>query len=156
MYFLYFFSEVYKSIDRHYEFPQRSERIWKRTVVTMRPRWLSQVLNDPKQTKGYLITYDNILSNKSWVKESGRNITYTPKTQLCVMRCAFLEVDEHLPDDGKQWMNSLFCFSCVHSFCTGKLFQPMSSCMFTFLILSANPPGEGEWAAVRCWAACQC
>ena len=24
---------------------------------------------------------------------------------------------EHLPADGKQWMNSLFCFACVHSFC---------------------------------------
>jgi len=28
----------------------------------------------------------------------------------------FLRMDEHLPADGRQWMNSLFCFACAHSF----------------------------------------
>ena len=35
-----------------------------------------------------------------------------------------------------------------------SLSQLLSSHIFAFLILS--PPGEGEQAAVRCWAACQC
>lgn len=29
---------------------------------------------------------------------------------------AFLRMDEHLPAHGKQWMNSSFCLTCVHSF----------------------------------------
>lgn len=31
---------------------------------------------------------------------------------------ALVEMAEHLPAHGKQWMNSLFCFACMHSFCS--------------------------------------
>ena len=30
---------------------------------------------------------------------------------------AFLEMAEHLPAHGKEWMNSLFCFACMRGFC---------------------------------------
>jgi len=39
------------------------------------------------------------------------------KKMLHMMRPTFLKVAEHLPANGKQWMNSLCCFACSHSFC---------------------------------------
>jgi len=66
--------------------------------------------------------YDVLLSNKSlgkveeaemfgvmmFVFSSVRYVWWSP---------AFLEMAEQLPADGKQWINSLFCSACRHSFC---------------------------------------
>lgn len=64
---------------------------------------------------------------------------------------AFLEVSEHLLADGKQWMNSICCSSCMHIFdftYYTAFVSTKSSCMFTFHIISLILLGLSEQAAV--------
>lgn len=56
---------------------------------------------------------------------------------------------EDLPDDGKQWINSLYYFVCAAFAFPNKLCssQPTHFLTFTLPILSSIPPGESEQAA---------
>ena len=70
---------------------------------------------------------------------------------------AFLVMAEQLSADGKQWINSLFCFACMCGFALAiklSLSQPLSFLIFTLLILSPIPLW-GEWASgyvvLSCW-----
>ena len=69
--------------------------------------------------KGYSIPYDVMLSNKSLGEEGrkeGEDIwsygVCLPKLPLRVTKMA-----KHLPADGTYWINSLFWFPCMCSFC---------------------------------------
>lgn len=57
------------------------------------------------------------------------------------------EISEHLPANGKQWMSTLFCFACTHSFTslTCLPFNPLFS-TFTPLTLSHILLWDSEWA----------
>ena len=62
---------------------------------------------------------------------------------------AVLEMAEHLPTNGKQRINSLFCFDHTHSFALlikSSSFQPTLFHTFTLPILSPIPT-QGEWAS---------
>lgn len=69
----------------------------------------------------------------------GRLELWNLSSQLTTMT-AFLEMAEQLPDNGKYWMNSLFCFARACSFCFiyETFSQPMSFCSFTLPTLSPS------------------
>lgn len=71
----------------------------------------------PKMTKGLL---NIVLSSKSCVKEERRmfEVMVFPLPSNChvLWSPAFQEVTEHLPADGKHWMESLICFACGYVF----------------------------------------
>ena len=84
------------------------KKLWGDTAGTADPNW----------PKGYSIPYDFImLSNKSWAKKKEAMVFVFLSHHYTWWSPAFLEMAEHLPADAKQWMNSLFCFACVRSFC---------------------------------------
>lgn len=47
----------------------------------------------------------------------GSDGVYTPKKLLDMRSTAFLELAEYQPADSKNWMGSLRCLACTHSFC---------------------------------------
>lgn len=75
--------------------------------------------------KGYPIPYYVILSNKRWERKVGRRWCSELQhliAQICLslphgVSSTFLEMADHLPGDGKQWINSLFLFAFMHNFC---------------------------------------
>lgn len=74
-----------------------------------------------------------------------------------------LEMDEHLPVHGKQWINFLLCFVCMHCFCflywTVFILTHEFSNFYTLPILSLSLL-EGEWAkcckGLGCWLGLNC
>jgi len=67
--------------------------------------------SDPSWPKEYSIPY-NVLNNKN----QGRCLQLFPSNCYAWWSPAFLGVAEHLPPDGKWWMNASFCFACERSF----------------------------------------
>jgi len=66
---------------------------------------------------------------------------------------AFLEMAEHLPADGKWWMNSLFLFACACGFCFTYSTVFISAHRFSHFYPSSSlprPTGGNEWGAVWC------
>ena len=73
----------------------------------------------PKMSKGISYTIWHSSDNKTGVRKlEGKDVwsVCLLKKSLHVMSRAILEMAEHLPDDGKNWMNSLFCFVFMHNF----------------------------------------
>lgn len=92
-----------------------------------------------------------MLGKKRKGKMLGAKTFFFPSYLLTVYmwwRSPFLEMAEHLPSKGKQWIHSLFCFVCVNSFYFFPIklmyvSQPMTSVVFAFLtllVLSPIPP----------------
>lgn len=58
----------------------------------------------------------------------------------------FLQVAEHLPAHGKQWINYLFCFACVCDFyfTWGTVFTSTYEVFFIFTLPIVSPTCTGE------------
>lgn len=70
----------------------------------------------PHLAKGISQTYCVMLSSKGSGK-TRKGITVVTSNHYVCWGHAFQEVAKCLPANGKQWINSLFCFVFTHSFC---------------------------------------
>ena len=82
-----------------------------------------------------------------------------PSPRYACWSPAVLEMDEHLPADGKRWMNSFFCFACVCGFCSTYSTVFISTHEFSHFCPSSSlphPTGAGceratVWGLVASW-----
>lgn len=139
-------------------------------IITPRRRGLHKELGgdtggiaEPSWLQGYSTPHGVMLSTPSWGKERETHVwtgvcpPQSPSHGCCP---AFLQLAEHLPDHGKQYNNSLFCFACVCAFCLIyqtyclSLSQSRSFHIFTVPILPLNLLG-GKWLSgsvmLSCW-----
>lgn len=86
------------------------------------------------------IPCDIVLSNESWgEEEEARDLQSDgigfPSNHCMWWSPGVLEVVEHLPAHGKQWVNSLFCFACVLDFCFTSWTLYLSLCIVSLSAL---------------------
>ena len=118
---------------------------------------------DPSWPKGHPMPYDAVLSNNSWgEEEEGGTFRVTssafPSHHYVWWSSAFLETAEHLPADGRWWMNSSLCSACTCSFALPiklSLSQPRSFLTFTLPVLSPIPPRGREQGSGCAGPSCQ-
>ena len=150
-------------------FAQRQGRLLLLTLTNQQEAWECKKklegdtarTADPNWSKAYSTASDVILSNKIWGKErTFRVLVFVfPSKHYAWWSPAFLEMAEHLPANGKYWINSLFYFACtriaVALLIKLSLSQATSFLTFTLLILSPIPPGGSEqvavWGLVASW-----
>jgi len=112
----------------------------------------------PRLAKGMSSTTCHLLSNKCIKSEEERDVWSDGlcllKKLLCMLSLAFFGVAVHLPAHGKQQINALLINMAFAL--PSKLFlsQPMSTCNFTFLMLSFLSAEESKQGSVCGWAAC--
>lgn len=116
---------------------------------------------DPKWPKGCSIPHGIVPSIQKWGRRSKWEMFWVtvfvfPSHHYAWWSPGLLGKAEHLPAHGKDWVNSLLHFACVHSFCFTYLtaFIPaMSFLTFTLMILFFILLWEREQAAIWGWAA---
>lgn len=68
-----------------------------------------------------------------------------PSSHQACTSMTFQEVPKHQPADGKQQMNVLFCFTCMHSFASPiKLSLPPAEGLLSFTFISLSPSNWGS------------
>lgn len=77
-------------------------------------------MDDSNWPNGCHIPYEVMLSIYSGGRRSGGHSEWWhsvfPSNCCSWQSPAFLEMGNHLSDDGKYWMNILFCFPCIQEF----------------------------------------
>lgn len=153
-------------LTQSFLFLKLSHQQWRRVGVQKKLRKDTPEMADPE----WPILFNVVTRGHKGKKEEGEKLggrgdlgsdgVCIPKLLLKWWTPAFWGMAEHLPDFGKWWTNVLFWFSYIcGSFVPFRLSlsQPMCSCIFTFLILSAYPTPH-EWGSQQgiryCFAAC--
>lgn len=116
---------------------------------------------DRNWPKGYFLPNDIVISSKSLGKRRRKRghsrlwHLFSQVTGVCAEALLPREVAGHLPANGKQRINSLFCFPCMHSFTSLiKLSLAQSILIFLFWFPLPSCQGHSEQAAVwvpSCW-----
>jgi len=125
--------------------------------------WEGKQLGLLTQAKGDILYH---MTSRSVCKARGRSRkerTFTVMAFVCSSSdyawrsLAFLEMAEHLPADGKSWMNFLFCFAWAQGFFFTCWTAFRSAHEFSHLHPSSSLPhptwGGSERVAIWCWAA---
>jgi len=83
-----------------------------------------------------------------WMKMLRMMVPVFPSNCYAGWSPVFLRMGKHLPADGKEWKNSLFCFAYVCIFALPiklSLSQPKSFHTFAFIILFPIPQRGSKW-----------